>query len=166
MRKAILLIVISLFLSSCGFHLRGLVELPKWLENVYIADKVNDRDLITKLKVMLKSYKIRVNPDPSTATYWLIISKSVSHQQIISVGASTNPRQYQLILEVEYSLMLPKGVTLSENKVITVTRQLTINNNRILGSNEEETVLLDEMRQEAVAQLLNQLSRARPNHAN
>jgi LPS-assembly lipoprotein len=166
MRKAILIIFVSLFLSSCGFHLRGIVELPKWLENVYIADKVNDRDLITKLKVMLKSYKIRVNPDPSTASYWLIISKSTSHQQIISVGASTNPRQYQLILEVEYSLMLPKGVTLAENKVITVTRQLTINNNRILGSNEEEAILLEEMRQEAIAQLFNQLSKSRLNHAN
>ena len=157
MRKAVILGFTVLFLASCGFHLRGLKDVPKWLDKVYIDNKTRDGELLSVLKVQLKNYKIHVNLDPASAKYWLVINDSSHYQQIISIGASTNARQYQLILTVVYTLRTSKGKELIPNSLIKVTRQITMNNNRILGSSEEEITLLKEMRQDAVVQMINQL---------
>ena len=56
-------------------------------------------------------------------------------------------------------LQTSKGQVIKAPRLVTVSRQLTVNNDRLLGSNEEETVLISEMRREAVIQIINRLSR-------
>lgn len=133
------------------------MDAPKWLNNVAILSKQEDKELVTLLKSQLESYKIHVNPDPTGANYWILLNKSTLQQQIVSIGASTNPRQYQLIFTIEFMLQTSKAQIIKEPKFITVYRQLTINNDRILGSNEEEAILISEMKREAVIQLINSL---------
>ncbi|TAL60987.1 MAG: hypothetical protein EPN84_08700 [Legionella sp.] len=152
--------MLLLGLTACGFHLRGMVDIPVWLNNVAIIDKEgNNRDLVLLLKTQLKGYKVKVQTDPARAQYWLLINRSSFQQQIVSIGASTNPRQYQLILTVEFMLQERKGKIVKEPKIVSATRQLTINNDLILGSNEEAALLLKEMRQDAVVQIINRLTR-------
>ena len=157
--KKIFPIILVLLLSACGFHLRGLIDVPEWLDNVSIISKDGNKELVSLLKSQLEGYKVEVNPEPALAKYWLIINKITFQQQIVSVGASTNPRQYQLILTVEFMLQTSKGQIIKTPRTVAVSRQLTVNNDRILGSNEEETVLISEMRREAVIQIINRLSR-------
>lgn len=160
MKKLFLPLMLVLLLSACGFHLRGMVDIPTWLDNVAIISNNNDKQLAAILKAQLEGYHIQVNSDPAFAKYWLVISLVALQQQIISVGASTNPRQYALILTVEFLLQTRKGQIIKPLKKIHVTRQLTVNNDRILGSNDEETILVGEMKQDAVVQIMNQLSRS------
>lgn len=160
MKNYVIPLILALLLSACGFHLRGMMDVPEWLANVSIITKEGkDRELASILKSQLEGYKIQVNSDPSLAQYWLTINRSNYQQQIISIGASTNPRQYQLTLTVEFMLTARKGRVIKPARQVVVTRQLTVNNDRILGSNEEETIILGEMRQEAVVQMINRLSR-------
>lgn len=159
MKKLFIPLMMTLLLSACGFHLRGMIDVPSWLNNVAIISENEDRQLTSILKTQLEGYKIEVNADPAQAQYWLVIKRSAVQQQIISVGASTNPRQYILILTVEFMLETRKGQVIKTTKTINVTRQLTINNDRILGSTDEETILIGEMKQDAVVQIINQLSR-------
>lgn len=159
MKKKITFLVLILFLSGCGFHLRGLTAIPEWLNNVAIISKDGNKELAVLLKSQLEGYKIKVMTDPSLAHYWLIINKTNLQQQIISIGASTNPRQYQLILSIEYMLQARNGSVIKPPRFVSVSRQLTVNNDRILGSNNEEAVLISEMRKEAVIQIINRLGR-------
>lgn len=151
-------LLLALLLSACGFHLRGIIDIPKWLNNVAIISKDGNKDLASKLKTQLEGYKIDVNPDPALAKYWLVINHSNIHQQIISIGASTNPRQYQLIMTTEFMLQTPKGQIIKAPNQVSVTRQLTVNNDRILGSNQEQTILISEMNQDTVVQIINKIS--------
>ena len=164
MKKGLIPLVLALLLSACGFHLRGMVDVPKWLSDVAIITQNGNMELVSMLKSQLDSYNIHVNSEPESAHYWLVIKQVDYQQQIISVGASTNPRQYQLSLSISFSLQTRKGRVIMPDKTVQVMRQFTSNNNRILGSNEEERVLLSEMRQEAVNQMINRISRS--NHAN
>ena len=159
MKRIYIPLLLTLFLTACGFHLRGLIDIPKWLTNVAIISNDGSKELASILKSQLEGYKIDVNPDPATANYWLIIDKTNFQQQIVSIGASTNPRQYQLILTIEFMLQTAKGQIIKPLRVVSVSRQLTVNNDRILGSNEEEAVLISEMRKEAVIQIINRLSK-------
>lgn len=146
-------------LSSCGFHLRGMIDVPTWLDNIAILSKEGNRNLISRLTMQLESYRIRVNPDPTTANYLLIIDHYNVQQQIVSIGSSTNPRQYQLIMSTEFSLQTPKGQIIKPPGIVTVSRQLTVNNDRILGSNDEASIMITEMHNETAIQIINRLSR-------
>lgn len=152
-------LLLALALSACGFHLRGNIEIPTWLSNVSIISNEGDnRELITGLRIQLQRYKVYVNPQPASAKYWLVINKSLYQKQITSIGASTNPRQYLLTLSVEYTLQERKGLPIKSPKIVEVTRPLTVNNDLILGSNEEESIIIHEMRQDAIVQILNRIS--------
>lgn len=158
MKKHTIPLILVLLLSACGFHLRGMVDIPLWLDSVAIISNDGNKPFEMRLESGLEAYKIKVIPEPAQAHYWLIINKSNLQQHIISVGASTNPRQYQLIMTIEFQLQSNTGKIIQPSRQIMVTRQFTVNNDRILGSNEEEATLISEMQQEAVIQIINRLS--------
>lgn len=158
--KRLVLLLCFACLTACGFHLRGAIDVPAWLTNVaLISSEGENKELLNPLKTQLEGYKIKINPDPTRAQYWLIITHARYQQHITSVGASTNPRQYQLILNVGFMLQERKGKIIKPATELVVTRQLTVNNDLILGSNEEEAILLREMRQDIILQMINRLSR-------
>ncbi|WP_454785812.1 LPS-assembly lipoprotein LptE [Legionella sp. WA2024007413] len=156
--RGIVPLLLVLLLSACGFHLRGMSNVPSWLSNVAIISENNDKQFVSILQSRLESSKIDVNPEPSQAKYWLIIDEVDLHQQIISIGASTNPRQYTLTLNVAFVLKARSGQIIDTPGKISVSRELTLNNDRILGSKDEESILIGEMKQDAVTQIIYRLS--------
>jgi LPS-assembly lipoprotein len=148
-----------LLLVGCGFHLRGMIDIPPWLNNVYIVIQQANRDLGPLLSNQLQAYKVQVNPDPASAKYWLIIESDNIQRNITSVSSSTTPRQYQLIYTVNFKFQQNKGKEIIPPNQIVVTRQITINGDRILGSNDEEALLISEMRRDAAIQIINRISR-------
>lgn len=150
---------ILLLLVGCGFHLRGMIDIPPWLNNVYIVVQQAHRDLGPLLRDQLQAYKVQVNPDPASAKYWLIIESDSIQRNITSVSSSTTPRQYQLIYTVSFKFQQTKGKEIIPPSQVVVTRQITINGDRILGSNQEEALLISEMRRDAAIQIINRLSR-------
>jgi len=145
--------------SGCGFHLRGMMDMPRWLNHVAIIVEQGHRDLAPYLTEYLQSYNLIVDTSPATAQYWLIIERDNFQQQITSVSSSTTPRQYELTYTVQFRLVRAKGQEIIPTSTINVSRQATINSDRILGSNQEESLLLDEMRRDAAVQIMNRISK-------
>ncbi|WP_131781738.1 LPS assembly lipoprotein LptE [Legionella gresilensis] len=158
MIKRLVLFLSVIFIAGCGFKLRGYVEMPSALNNVAILIRGAHQDLGPMLKDSLQGYKIHVTDNASQASYLLILERDATQQQITGVGASTTPRQYLLIYTAQYSLLKPSGEKVVTSRTVTASRQLTVNNNRILGSDSEEAMLYHEMRQDAVRQIIFQLS--------
>ena len=160
------LLMLVICLNGCGFHLRGMVNTPMWLNNVAIIVQQAHRDLASLLRDQLKASNIQVNPDPTLANYWLIIESDIIEQHISSISSSTTPRQYQLIYTVRFQLQHANGQEILPSNQITVTRQITSNSDRILGSNDEEELVKSEMRQDAVIQIINRINRSAPKTTN
>lgn len=160
--KTIILTLTTLLSVSCGFHLRGMVDAPKWLNNVAIIVQQGHRDLAPLLKSQLQTYNIYVNPEPATAKYWLIIVNDSVQEHITSVSSSTTPRQYLLLYTIRFKVQLARSKEIIPSNQIIVTRQITINSDRILGSNDEEELMKSEMRRDATIQILNRISRQMP----
>jgi len=158
MRLFLLFCIFSIMLTACGFHLRGKICLPKSLDYVYISSSEQNRSLVNTLRTLLTNNHVRVCNCPEQAKNWLVIKYAGHQQQISSVGIGTNPRQYQLIYKVDFLLQTPKGKIIKPLTQVSVARQLTVNNNRILGSDEEAGLLLSEMRREAAVRILTRLS--------
>ena len=157
-RKSIVLYGLVIWLVGCGFHLRGTVALPPWVQRVSITIESAHTDLYTFLKDKLEAAHVNVVDDPRQASLEIIVMHDETHEDLISVGASTTPRQYQLVYEVHY--MVKKGHHMViPKRLVRVVRPFTVNVNRILGSDFEENLIKKEMRQDAATQILNSLDR-------
>ncbi len=152
--------VVCLFIAGCGFHLRGLIEMPTWFNNVSIIVQNANPNLATLLNSQLKNYRIKQCPNPILADYWIIIEHDNFQQQMVSVSSSTTSRQYQLIYTVSFRLQHAKGQEVLPLRRVVVNRRVTLNSNRILGSTSEEDLSKFEMQQDAVTQMIDILSRA------
>ena len=157
--QAGVVVLAVLMMTSCGFHLRGVADIPQWLNKIAIIVEEGHHDLAPLLKERLKAYRVQVCDDPGLANYWLIISHDNTEKRIMSVSSSTTPRQYQLVYTVQFRLQSTQSGEVIPVTQIAVTRQLTVNSDRILGSNDEEERLKNEMRRDAVIQILDSLSR-------
>lgn len=157
MRSNLIIWPLVILLTGCGFHLRGIMDMPQWLTNVAVIAESQD-DLASNIVAQLQGYKVKVNPNPALASYWLIIQQSYFQRQIISVSSSTTPRQYQLTYTVLFKLQDKKGKEVIPVNQVVITRQITMNSDRILGSDEEETIIRNEMVREAISQVLNRLT--------
>ncbi len=155
-----LITLFVLCLAGCGFHLRGMVDMPPWLNNIAIILQEGHPDLGPLLQEQLQAYNINVVDGPSLASYWLFIESDNFQQQITSVSSSTTPRQYQLIYTVRFKLQSRDGKELISATPVVVTRQITVNSDRMLGSDEEEAITKHEMRRDAAMQILNRLGRS------
>lgn len=155
------LILLNCLLTGCGFHLRGLVDAEslQWLNNVAIVIQQAHQDLAPMLTDQLKAYNIKVATDPALAQYWLILDNESVAQNISSISSSTTPRQYEITYKVYFKLQRAKGGEVIGFSPIVITRQITLNSDRILGSKDEEELQKSEMRRDAVIQLINRLSR-------
>lgn len=165
--KQIGTLALLLLLSACGFKLRGMANFPPWFTSLAIVGSNTSHDLTQSLQSRLESYKISVLRNSDAAPYWIVIQDESSKQQITAVSSTTIPRQYQLTYKVRYELIHAKGgKPIIPSTAVTATRQLTVNNDRILGSDNEEALLYDEMHDEAalliISQLSHQLSRITP----
>jgi LPS-assembly lipoprotein len=159
--RSVILFLLMLFLSACGFHLRGINTIPNWLNQLAIISENNDKQFTSMIQSRFESFSVKITPDISRAPYWLIVKEIKLQQQIISIGSSTNPRQYDLTLIVGFVLQTRTGQIIVGPSKINVSRQLTLNNDRILGSKDEENILIGEMKQDAVTQIVYRLSHAR-----
>lgn len=146
-------------LQGCGFHLRGFVDMPAWLNRVDVIVENAHRELRPILIESLHSYHISTCDITSDANYLLIVDKDEYKESISSVSSSTTSRQYELTYIVYFKLISSKGVELIIPTYVTITRQITTNNDRILGSNQEEELIKGEMRREAALQMLFRISR-------
>ena len=133
--------------------------MPRWLNHVAIIVEQGHRDLAPYLVEYLQSYNLTVDNSPTAAQYWLIIEHDNLQQQITSVSSSTTPRQYELTYTVQFKLIKARAQEIIPTSAISVSRQATINSDRILGSNQEESLLVDEMRRDAATQIMNRISR-------
>lgn len=150
-------LIIALLLSSCGFRLQGMMDMPRWFNCVAIFDKNMSSDLKPIIKKRLKAYNICVCKDISKAKYWLILEEDKNSERITSVSSSTTPRQYQMTYVVRYKVQKNKGKDIIPSSDAIVTRQFTINSNRILGSDYEGDLLKKEMYYDAVTQILDHI---------
>lgn len=151
-------LVLSLFLCSCGFKLRGFADIPSWFSQVIVIQKSVDTALAHQVTKLLSTQGIVLVPDIHRAQYLLVLEQDGFQQQMTSVSASTTPRQYQLIYTLHYALLSAQGQTVQPSRIITVRRLLTVNNDRILGSNYEEMTIRHEMLKAASIQLINQIA--------
>ncbi len=143
-----------LSLSACGFQLRGQYQLPAVLNPVVLdmAKGTLERDL----SAAIQRAGGRV---ASEAPLHLHVEQERINRQTSTIDSRAKAAEYTLFYELDYQLRHASGIAAEPVRSIRLRRTYQFDNTRIVGKYEEENTLIDELRQQAVAQILSRLAR-------
>ena len=150
-----LFIIITLItLVSCGFHLRGSVQLPSELSEMAVRDAASATDIAPDLRHALKNKGIQIS---DSASIVLELKAEKYGKRVLSVDSTGRAQEYGLSYTVKFSLKDEKGAAWIPEASIIQTRDLRFDATAVLATTSEEAQLKTEMRQDAVRQILRQL---------
>ncbi len=146
--KFVLLFLIILLAQACGFHLAGEGEFSDELSNTHIQAFSSSRDLIRLVEKNLRSNQINiVNEDDATAL--LRILNEETERVVLTLDSDGKAREFELLLKINFDVIRPDNSILLNKQNIELKRDFVFDKNDLLGTNEEEQELYNEMRNDA-----------------
>ena len=156
------LLILTLLLAACGFHLRGQGGFTFPFQTLFIQTSNANAPFILDLKRAVQLYDVKLVDSPENAQLTLHIVSETMSKQILSLSDAGRVREYQLNYRVSlraYDIKQQEWVPADE---IVLQRYLSYDNTQVLAKEMEETLLYQDMRKDAVQQILRRLSLAKP----
>lgn len=157
MGKSLSALFVVLFLSACGFQLRGSANLP--FESLYIENA--GPDMGVELARAVRASRTRVAESPEEAEAVLQILAQSRDKQILSLSGAGRVSEYRLILRTSFRVRGRNGQELLPTQTIESQREITYDASRALAKESEEALLFRDMQSDAVTQILRRLSALR-----
>ena len=151
------LVLLFTLLASCGFHLRGTVDLPPGIEPVYIGGPNPSAPLSIELRNLLRNSGIELADDAVSSRYQLIIGEQKSDRRTASLGEGARAVEYQLIETVSFELRNQEGKAVFGPNTLTERRVVTNDPNSVASSADTENLQRREMQQNLAAKIARQL---------
>lgn len=149
--------VLCLLLASCGFHLRGAAPLP--FETLYISGSPS---FATQLARGIRAgSNTRIVSNPKEAQVTLQVVGEQNDRVILSLSGSGRVREIQLRYRISYRLTDSENRELLPTTEVQLKRDLSYSDTDVLGKEQEEALLVRDMRNDAVQQVLRRLQVAR-----
>ena len=149
-RTVCLLLMGTVLLSACGFHLRGKISLPPSLETVRITSP--DGDLRTYLADALDFSGATVTEGDAGALVDVVNVRF--DRRVRTVDNRGLATSYTLHYAVDFRVEDASGATLLDTATINLRRDLNFDSTQVLEKEDEEQFLRDDMRRAAAQQIL------------
>jgi LPS-assembly lipoprotein len=161
MRRALLLAVtLSLFLSGCGFQLRGAT--PLHFKSVYVAAQVTNYQhsaMADRLRRLLTIAGVKVASAPGEAEIILKLGAERRAKTILSLTSAGQVSEYRLELTLTYQAKTPGGQERLPETQIKFIRDMTYDDSQYSAKSAEEDFLYQAMDEDAAQQILRHLHR-------
>jgi LPS-assembly lipoprotein len=159
MKKIIASCLIAFTLSACGWHIRGAMEMPKNLSQLYVTAIDSKGALITELRQLLKTNRVSLVTDSEEANYSLYILEETKDRRSAGVGGDALSSSYEITLKANYEIQL-KGSTETTKATAISVRSFNYYTESINSATQEEILLDQEMRRDLAQQMLRRLNAA------
>ncbi len=142
--------------GGCGFRLRG----PQPLDFATIHIGVSD---LTEFGAQLRrqvltSGTTTVVEDPAQADVTLHILTADRGREILSLTGAGKVREYQLTLRIRFRLVDKSGADLIPPTNLLARREYTFDDSQVLGKEQEEALLYNDMQTDLVQQIMRRLA--------
>lgn len=151
-------ISVALVTTACGFQLRGVADLP--FKNLYIQG--GQLTLTRDLERQLKANGVRVVQKSEDAEVMLELMSENNLKRIMSLSGGGLVREFELSYVLNYRIRDASNPLWGPVQTIRGRRDVSYNDNVLLGKAEEEARLYQDMRSDAVRVLLNRLTSFNP----
>lgn len=156
----LLILLMSLLLTACGFHLRGQAGMP--FNTLYLDAASASAPFIADLRRNLEANKVKLVNTAEQADVVLNIVSEIPEKQILTLGGSGRVNEFQLNYRVSlraYDLKQQDWIPAEE---IVLRRNYSYDDTKILAKEAEEALLYQSMRSDMMQQIVRRLSRAKP----
>src|SRR4030067_5116 len=158
--RMIALLLTSLLLTACGFHLRGHSGMP--FDTLYLDAANPGTPFIADLRRNLEANKVKLVNTAEQADVVLNIVSEIPEKQILTLGGSGRVNEFQLRYRVSLRAYALEGQDWIPAEEIMLRRDYIYDDTKILAKEAEETLLYQSMRSDMVQQIMRRLSRAKP----
>lgn len=148
----------ALLLAGCGFKLRG----PQQLN--FATLHINTSELselgASLRRLIATTGSTRVVEDPAQAEARLQILGNDRGREILSLTGAGKVREYQLTQTLRFQLLDKNGKALLPPTALTAVREYTFDDSLVLGKEQEESLLYEDMQKDLLQQLMRRLATA------
>ncbi len=156
------LLILTLLLAACGFHLRGQGGFTFPFQTLFIQTSNANASFILDLKRAVQLYNVKLVDSPENAQLTLHIVSEIMSKQILSLNSAGRVNEYQLNYRVSFRAYDSKQQEWIPADELMLQNYLAFDNIQVLAKEMEEVLLYKDMRNDAVQQILRRLSLAKP----
>ena len=146
--KNTFLLLTLLFVSACGYQLRGNIDLPEGLTSIYLQD--GSGQLRKEIKRTLRSTEGKLVDSIEDAGIVVKVTRENMRRRVISLSNTGRANEFELYYELDFILLDAEGKALSEKQAVEISRDYFNDQEDILGKNDEEQTIRKEMYRQAV----------------
>lgn len=155
-------LALALLLGACGFHLRGQGTFALPFQSLYVQSSNSYSPFITQLKAAIEANGVRVPDSAAQAELTLDIVSEKQSKQILSLSGAGRVREYRLQYQISLRAFDAQQMDWLPAQELNLRRDYSYDDTRILAKEQEEGLLYQDMRNEAVQQILRRLNHAKP----
>jgi LPS-assembly lipoprotein len=145
--KKALLPILALLLVSCGFHMRGKLQLPAAMKTIYFQNA--SMELVGEVAVLLRFSNATLTPLRQNAGVIVNVTNEQFRRVSLSISTKGKTNEYELYYSVDYEMLDAAGKILSPKKNIVITRSFYLDQTQILAMGSEEGILRQDIYKQA-----------------
>ena len=142
-------------LSSCGWRLRGKIDLP--YKTILISGNLT-QELRDDLDMMFRVNDIQIVKLAKDAELVLEIISEQNARQVLSYNGAGQITAYRIISRVVFRAFDPNGIELIPESDIYLTRDIDFNQSNIQAFDQQVADFVKNMRMDIVSQLMRRLA--------
>lgn len=156
-RKSFAILLSFILLTACGWHLRGNLTLPQGLNRVYLDDEADGEPLLNAVEELLTANDVEIAKNPAAAQLTIRLLSYDEERRVVAVGGNTLVTEYELVDRGSFSVADGQGQVLLPASDLSVVRSYQFDRNNVLGMEQEERLIQEEMRRELAQQIIRRL---------
>lgn len=154
--------LLCLLIISCGFQLRGPIAVPENMQVIAITPDDPYRPLQRTVREELELSGVTVTNDLSQNPVILKLQPESVTRSTYAVDTAGDVAQELLTYVLTFEVLDSNHQVLIPTQIIKTERMLYIHSDQLLSVDREQRTLTNEMRQEAVQQLLRRIAAYTP----
>ncbi len=151
-KKAVIL-VMALLLSACGYHLRGSLELPANMKNIYVEG--GSALLLEQFKQVMRASSAKLSDSRNEAGIVIKIFNENFDRRVLSLSSRGKSNEFELSYRLDYEFANAKDALLMERQSVEVRRDYYNDQQFVIAKDAEEAGIRNEMYQQAVSTIVN-----------
>jgi LPS-assembly lipoprotein len=159
---SLIVLMLSLLLAACGFHLRGQNAFTLPFQKLYVKSDNDYAPFISELKYAFQANRVQITDTPEQAQLTLQIVSEAADKQILSLSGAGQVLQYTLQYRISLRAYDQKQQEWIAPQEIKLRRDYSYDNSKVIAMMQEEAQLYQNMRSDAVQQVLRRLNHAHP----
>ncbi len=139
-------------LVGCGYHLRGSIELPPDLKNMYVFGA--STPLQTELRALMKASKGYIVSSPNDAGIVVKVLKEDMRNRVLTIGSTGKSSETELEYFMRFQFYDSKENALMDEQVIEMSREFFNDQTAVLAKGNEEQLIRNEMYKQVARMIL------------